>query len=122
MRMAQAVANSLHACSDHRLGQCRHSTSKPAVVRALEDTNIVQVAAGGWHCLAVTAEGKIYAWGGNEYFQCGVDAGALTPVANAMTMQPGWAVVHEHCCVHRACLAGSHQPKQSLQPVSAIPL
>jgi alpha-tubulin suppressor-like RCC1 family protein len=54
---------------------CRHSTSKPAVIRALEHINIVQVAAGGWHCLAVSEDGKIYAWGGNEYFQCGVDAG-----------------------------------------------
>ena len=56
---------------------CRNSTSKPAVIRALEHTNIVQVAAGGWHCLAVSQEGKMYAWGGNEYFQCGVDAGAF---------------------------------------------
>jgi alpha-tubulin suppressor-like RCC1 family protein len=43
----------------------------------LEHEHIVQVAAGGWHCLAVTKSGSIYAWGGNEYFQCGVDAGML---------------------------------------------
>jgi hypothetical protein len=41
----------------------------------LEHEVIIQVAAGGWHCLAVTQAGKMYAWGGNEYFQCGVDAG-----------------------------------------------
>lgn len=55
---------------------CRHTTSKPAVIHALEHEHIVQVAAGGWHCLAVSKSGSIYAWGGNEYFQCGVDAGA----------------------------------------------
>ncbi|KAF3961043.1 hypothetical protein CMV_014292 [Castanea mollissima] len=28
-------------------------------------------AIGGWHCLAVDEQGQAYAWGGNEYRQCG---------------------------------------------------
>ena len=58
-----------------RFADRRSTTPKPAVVRGLEHEHVVQVAAGGWHCLAVTKSGSIYAWGGNEYFQCGVDAG-----------------------------------------------
>ena len=56
---------------------CRHQTLKPTVIEALEHEHVVQLAAGGWHCVAITNEGKMYAWGGNEYFQCGVGAGAL---------------------------------------------
>lgn len=38
--------------------------------------NIVQAACGGWHCLAVSNTGQAYAWGGNEYGQCGVAQGS----------------------------------------------
>uniref|UniRef100_A0A453RTU9 RCC1-like domain-containing protein n=1 Tax=Aegilops tauschii subsp. strangulata TaxID=200361 RepID=A0A453RTU9_AEGTS len=30
-----------------------------------------RAAIGGWHCLAVDDKGRAYAWGGNEYGQCG---------------------------------------------------
>ncbi|CAN1788715.1 Ultraviolet-B receptor UVR8 [Linum perenne] len=43
----------------------------PSQVKALADVNIVQAALGGWHCLAVDDQGRAYAWGGNEYGQCG---------------------------------------------------
>ncbi|MEW5298972.1 MAG: hypothetical protein WDW36_002037 [Sanguina aurantia] len=47
---------------------------KPRAIPALRGVNIVQVAIGGWHCLALGDNGALYAWGGNEYVQCGVDA------------------------------------------------
>lgn len=31
----------------------------------------LQTAIGGWHCLALDDAGQMFAWGGNEYFQCG---------------------------------------------------
>ncbi|KAL2335285.1 hypothetical protein Fmac_016498 [Flemingia macrophylla] len=43
----------------------------PGQVKALSGVKIVQAAIGGWHCLAVDDQGKAYAWGGNEYGQCG---------------------------------------------------
>ncbi|KAL9265244.1 Ultraviolet-B receptor UVR8-like protein [Drosera capensis] len=43
----------------------------PSLVKALADVKIVQAAIGGWHCLAVDDLGRAYAWGGNEYGQCG---------------------------------------------------
>eukprot|EP00246_Nothoceros_aenigmaticus_P001361 TRINITY_DN1187_c0_g1_i4.p1 TRINITY_DN1187_c0_g1~~TRINITY_DN1187_c0_g1_i4.p1 ORF type:complete len:406 (-),score=62.42 TRINITY_DN1187_c0_g1_i4:282-1499(-) len=47
----------------------------PSKVVALAQVKIVQAAIGGWHCLAVDDQGRTYAWGGNEYGQCGeVDA------------------------------------------------
>ncbi|KAE8695254.1 hypothetical protein F3Y22_tig00110729pilonHSYRG00172 [Hibiscus syriacus] len=43
----------------------------PSQVKVLANVKIVQAAIGGWHCLAVDDEGRAYAWGGNEYGQCG---------------------------------------------------
>uniref|UniRef100_A0A0C9RVE1 TSA: Wollemia nobilis Ref_Wollemi_Transcript_11097_1928 transcribed RNA sequence n=1 Tax=Wollemia nobilis TaxID=56998 RepID=A0A0C9RVE1_9CONI len=48
--------------------------STPTQVKALADVKIVQAAIGGWHCLAVDDQGRAYAWGGNEYGQCGEEA------------------------------------------------
>ncbi|XP_072992581.1 ultraviolet-B receptor UVR8-like [Typha latifolia] len=76
--------NSLAICEDGRLftwgwnqrGTLGHppetkTESVPGFVKALADVKIVQAAIGGWHCLAVDDQGQAYAWGGNEYGQCG---------------------------------------------------
>ncbi|KAI4366753.1 hypothetical protein MLD38_022588 [Melastoma candidum] len=76
--------NSLAICQDGKLftwgwnqrGTLGHQpTTKtenvPSQVNALVNVNIVQAAIGGWHCLAVDDQGRAYAWGGNEYGQCG---------------------------------------------------
>ncbi|KAF5827001.1 regulator of chromosome condensation 1/beta-lactamase-inhibitor protein II [Dunaliella salina] len=46
---------------------------KPRRVQALAGKNIVQVHVNGWHCLALSSSGQVYAWGGNEYNQCAVN-------------------------------------------------
>ncbi|CAD7696720.1 unnamed protein product [Ostreobium quekettii] len=51
----------------------RGGDRKPREIAALKGVRIVQAAVGGWHCLAVTENNRVYAWGGNEYFQCGVN-------------------------------------------------
>ncbi|RLN04152.1 ultraviolet-B receptor UVR8-like [Panicum miliaceum] len=76
--------NSLAICDDGRLftwgwnqrGTLGHppetkTESSPGPVDALAGVRIVQAAIGGWHCLAVDDKGRAYAWGGNEYGQCG---------------------------------------------------
>ena len=34
---------------------------------------MIQADVGGWHAAAVTEDGELLAWGGNEYLQCGPD-------------------------------------------------
>ncbi|KAK4368002.1 hypothetical protein RND71_011794 [Anisodus tanguticus] len=76
--------NSLAICEDGKLftwgwnqrGTLGHppetkTENIPSQVKALANVKIVQAAIGGWHCLAVDDHGKAYAWGGNEYGQCG---------------------------------------------------
>ena len=50
----------------HRLAR---DAVPPQHVLGLENARIVQVALGGWHCLALDDAGQLYAWGGNEYGQ-----------------------------------------------------
>ncbi|KAL8044827.1 hypothetical protein ABFX02_08G071600 [Erythranthe guttata] len=76
--------NSLAICDDGKLftwgwnqrGTLGHppetkTENVPSQVKALANVKIVQAAIGGWHCLAVDDQGRAYAWGGNEYGQCG---------------------------------------------------
>nr|AFK46714.1 unknown [Lotus japonicus] len=76
--------NSLAICDDGKLftwgwnqrGTLGHppetkTENIPSQVKALSHVKIVQAAIGGWHCLAVDDQGRAYAWGGNEYGQCG---------------------------------------------------
>ncbi|OVA20449.1 Regulator of chromosome condensation [Macleaya cordata] len=76
--------NSLAICEDGKLftwgwnqrGTLGHppetkTENTPSQVKALANVKIVQAAIGGWHCLAVDDQGRAYAWGGNEYGQCG---------------------------------------------------
>jgi alpha-tubulin suppressor-like RCC1 family protein len=37
------------------------------------ESEIVRVALGGWHALAVDQFGRVHAWGGNEYGQCATE-------------------------------------------------
>ncbi|KAM7280161.1 hypothetical protein ACFE04_007295 [Oxalis oulophora] len=68
--------NSLAICDDGKRGTLGHppetkTENVPSQVKALANANILQAAIGGWHCLAVDDQGRAYAWGGNEYGQCG---------------------------------------------------
>jgi len=40
-----------------------HAIGSPTPVPLLQDRRIVSVAAGEWHCLALSREGKVYSWG-----------------------------------------------------------
>ncbi|XP_068720941.1 E3 ubiquitin-protein ligase HERC2-like [Montipora capricornis] len=55
-----------------RLGHGSDShVRKPQIVEGLKEEKVVDVAVGALHCLAVTDEGKVYAWGDNDHGQQG---------------------------------------------------
>lgn len=58
-------------------GQLGHTdtmnTSVPRRVETLIGYNVVSVAAGSHHCIAVTSIGEIFSWGVNSDGQCGYD-------------------------------------------------
>jgi hypothetical protein len=57
----------------------------PVSAAGFSNTNVIQIAAGRGHVLALDADGRVWGWGQNNYGQVGSD-GSLTP-------QPGATVV-----------------------------
>ncbi|MCO5604607.1 hypothetical protein L7F22_058776 [Adiantum nelumboides] len=113
--------NSLAICDDGRLftwgwnqrgtlGHAPGSKSEciPSQVKALENVKIVQAAIGGWHCLAVDADGCAYAWGGNEYGQCAEppEQRGDTKVFRRDVVIPRRCA--SHLCVRQVAAGGTH--------------
>ncbi|XP_078385990.1 putative E3 ubiquitin-protein ligase HERC4 [Cetorhinus maximus] len=48
------------------------SIMKPQLLKSLSETNIIQVACGNHHSLALSKGGKLFAWGQNTYGQLGL--------------------------------------------------
>ncbi|PSC75605.1 ultraviolet-B receptor UVR8-like [Micractinium conductrix] len=46
--------------------------TEPERVVGLEEVFIADVAAGGWHSMAISAEGEVYVWGRGEYGRLGL--------------------------------------------------
>ncbi|CAB3239386.1 unnamed protein product [Arctia plantaginis] len=61
-----------------------HAQDKPKFVKGLATKNVIQVACGAYHSIALTNNGDLYAWGANSYGQCGL--GSLT--SKQMVPQP----------------------------------
>ncbi|CAH0729413.1 unnamed protein product, partial [Brenthis ino] len=49
-----------------------HAQDKPKIIKLLATKNVIQVACGSYHSLALTNNGDLYAWGANTYGQCGL--------------------------------------------------
>ena len=45
----------------------------------VEDRNVVSVAAGAYHTIALLADGSVACWGDNDSGQCDVPSGIGTP-------------------------------------------
>ncbi|KAK9920599.1 hypothetical protein M0R45_029150 [Rubus argutus] len=59
-------------------GQCGQGSTKDQLkvtrVDSLSDTRVKNVAAGLWHTLCITVDGRVYAFGGNQFGQLGTGA------------------------------------------------
>jgi len=70
----------------------KESEFRPRKVASLAGVKIMQAHIGGWHSLAVSEDGQAFAFGGNEYLQCGVqnppdERDIITPVACLPTIR-----------------------------------
>lgn len=63
----------------------RDRRSVPTLVEQL--SNIEQIAAGGFHSIALTRDGKVYAWGSNSEGRSGV-GGSNVDVSHTLTLLP----------------------------------
>ncbi|KAI3451752.1 hypothetical protein Pfo_008417 [Paulownia fortunei] len=114
--------NSLAICEDGKLftwgwnqrGTLGHppetkTENVPSQVKALANVKIVQAAIGGWHCLAVDDQGRAYAWGGNEYGQCGEEPERKDDTGRPVRRD---IVIPQRCVpklsVHQVAAGGTH--------------
>jgi hypothetical protein len=75
-RDAQApsdIGGDIHAYGDNFAGQLGLGTKEPKKcaepVAALNNKNIISIAAGGEHSLAISKDGELYTWGSNAFGQ-----------------------------------------------------
>uniref|UniRef100_A0A8W7PDC2 RCC1-like domain-containing protein n=1 Tax=Anopheles coluzzii TaxID=1518534 RepID=A0A8W7PDC2_ANOCL len=59
------------------VGQLGHDADNgrqptPRMIKAIGAKHVVQIASGQYHCLALTNNGELYAWGSNSYGQLGI--------------------------------------------------
>ncbi|XP_072351445.1 probable E3 ubiquitin-protein ligase HERC3 [Scyliorhinus torazame] len=47
----------------------------PRLIRTLSGCVVIQVTCGGWHCMALTKDGRLFAWGQNVHGQLGLGKG-----------------------------------------------
>lgn len=81
--LALCTDGSLAAWGDNNFGQlgCAHPEShSPSPVSVLlsgelHDKTVIAIAAGAEHCLALTSDGRVYAWGRNNSGQLGTATG-----------------------------------------------
>ncbi|XP_026322032.1 probable E3 ubiquitin-protein ligase HERC4 isoform X2 [Hyposmocoma kahamanoa] len=45
---------------------------KPKIVKLLATKNVIQIACGSYHSVALSNNGDLFAWGANNYGQCGL--------------------------------------------------
>ncbi|KAI7830474.1 regulator of chromosome condensation 1/beta-lactamase-inhibitor protein II [Gamsiella multidivaricata] len=67
-------------CAQLGLGEDILSRKKPANLAALNDEQIVDIAAGGMHNMALTADGKLWSWGVNDQRTLGRSGDEYTPL------------------------------------------
>ena len=56
----------------NRVNATEHCESKPRIIAALSNEPIIDISAGEHHSLAVSQDGRVFAWGSNRFGQCGV--------------------------------------------------
>lgn len=87
---------------------------EPQMVEFLKDKHIVDVAVGALHCLAVTEDGEVYAWGDNDHGQQGT---GTTTVNKIPTLVLG---TEDHRIKHVACGSSHSIAWAETNPVSCF--
>ncbi|XP_022827451.1 probable E3 ubiquitin-protein ligase HERC2 [Spodoptera litura] len=91
-----------------RLGHgCDAHVRRPTLVEALRGRRVIHVAVGALHCLAVTSEHQVWAWGDNDHGQQGNGT-------TCVNRRPALVAGVEG--VQRAAAGSSHSAAWSLRP------
>lgn len=71
-----------------------------------ESRLVIQVAAGYYHTIAITNDGEVYAWGRNDYAQCGLGHKENVPVPTRVEALSEFSIISVKCgCYHSLFLS-----------------
>ena len=77
--------------------------TQPTTVQGLEDDIVADIAAGGWHSVALTSLGEVFLWGRGEYGRLGLGDHSASSKLRACKV-PG---LEGHKVVQASC-GGTH--------------
>ncbi|CAG9815802.1 unnamed protein product [Phaedon cochleariae] len=86
---------------------------KPTVIDTMRDKKVVHVAVGALHCLAVTEDGQVYAWGDNDHGQQGNGA-------TAVNRKPALVQGLEDVKINRVACGSSHSIAWTMQDTQTV--
>lgn len=75
--------------SQSQVGNGTITTPQTKPVKVVNLTNVVAIAAGGYHSLALNANGSVWGWGRNDYGQLGKGAASNYELTPALVSVPG---------------------------------
>lgn len=76
----------------------------PRLLTSLKNFIIREIAAGPEHCIAVTIEGKCYAWGNNSYNQLGISVDVPESVKYPMLLNTVENIIKAACAYQHSVL------------------
>lgn len=83
-------------------GSAEYTALRPRLIEEFQSTCIVDIACGDTHCLALSHENEVYAWGNNTMGQCG-QGHAQSPIS-----KPKKVIGMEGINIHQISAGTSH--------------
>ena len=76
---------------------------KPRKIK-ISSESVIQLSCGYRHCLALTADGKVYGWGSNKFGQigCGKEKGKKISTPLHLDIFPQFSVKSIHCSINQS--------------------
>ncbi|CAJ1087719.1 alsin isoform X2 [Xyrichtys novacula] len=88
---------------------------KPALESALSGQRVVSIAAGSFHCGAVTEDGGVHMWGDNSWGQCGLSGLSTVPNPTPVALQDSDTTPPQTVPVLELACGGQHTLALSAQ-------
>lgn len=78
------------------------------MIEALREKDIIDISLGSVHCLALTREGKVYAWGGNDKGQLGISNCESKDIPTEVNVNVGTSFQYVVCGPAQVFLTNCH--------------
>jgi len=88
---------------------CHQAECLPRVVKGLSESQVIGVASGDFHSIALTNDGQVYTWGSGLLGELGHDSLSKHTLPRALCCVPGMDLIHAACGSSHTVLVFSAQ-------------